>query len=51
MMNRSGRPLTLNIGGEQFAGLIAPEDVADKLPRYAAKSAVRRTGRMPGWFR
>lgn len=46
----SGRPLTLNIGGETFAGLIAPEDVADRLAKYATGRKVRRAGSTPSWF-
>jgi hypothetical protein len=43
--------INLSIGGEQFAGLIAPEEVADKLVRYALNEQVRQGGRKPGWYR
>jgi hypothetical protein len=45
------RMINLSIGGEQFAGLIAPEEVADKLVRYALNEQVRQGGRKPGWYR
>jgi hypothetical protein len=45
----SGQPLNLSIGGETFEGLIAPEEVAAKLVRFATKSASRRAGRTPRW--
>lgn len=46
----SGRPLSLTIGGETFSGLIAPDDVADKLARYATGRSLRRAGRVPTWY-
>jgi hypothetical protein len=45
-----GRPLSLTIGGETFAGLLAPDDVAKKLIRYATDSQNRSLGRKPGWY-
>ena len=45
------RVLNLTIGGETFAGLIAPEIVAQKLTRVATKSQIRSAGRKPSWVR
>lgn len=45
----SGRPMTLVIDGETFRGLVAPDDVADKLEHFALKRRTRRAGRAPGW--
>ena len=45
------RVLNLTIGGETFAGLIAPEAVAQKIAMVATKSQVRSTGRQPSWVR
>jgi hypothetical protein len=44
-----GRPLSLTIGGETFEGLVAPEDVADRLSRFANIRQVRSAGRKPSW--
>lgn len=44
-----GRPLSLTIGGETFAGLIAPDDVADRLSKFATIRQVRSAGRKPSW--
>ena len=43
------RPLNLQIGPELFAGLLAPEDVAQKLLRVAVARQVRSAGRKPGY--
>lgn len=42
-------PITLNIGGETFADLLAPVDVADKLVQYAMGQKVRSGGKKPSW--
>jgi hypothetical protein len=46
----SNRTLNLTIGGQKFDGLIAPEDVAEKLVRFALNEKVRSAGRKPGWY-
>jgi len=46
----SGQPLTLQIGGETFDGLIAPEEVAGKLVKFAGRSKISRSGRKPSWI-
>jgi tape measure domain-containing protein len=46
-----GRPLTLNIDGETFGGLLAPEDVATRLAQYATSRQMRRAGRTPSWHK
>jgi|GEM_PF-2818504 len=43
------RPLNLQIGPELFAGLLAPEDVAQKLLRVAVAQQVRSAGRKPNY--
>ena len=47
--NVGGRTINLTIGGETFAGLIAPEDVADRLSKFATIRQVRSAGRKPSW--
>lgn len=44
------RPLNLQIGPELFAGLLAPEDVAERLLRVAVARQVRSAGRKPGYM-
>lgn len=44
------RPFNLTIGGETFRDLLAPEDVADRLVKFATSRTVRRAGRRPSWF-
>jgi hypothetical protein len=44
-----GRPLSLTIGGETFSGLVAPDDVADRLSKFATIRQVRSAGRKPSW--
>lgn len=46
----SGRPVNLTIGGETFAGLIAPDAVAEKLIRFATNQQSRLIGRKPAWY-
>jgi len=43
------RPINLQIGAELFAGLLAPDDVAEKLFRVAVARQVRSAGRKPGY--
>ena len=43
------RPINLQIGPEVFGGLLAPEDVAEKLLRVAVARQVRSAGRKPGY--
>ena len=43
------RPLNLQIGPELFAGLLAPEDVAQKLLRVAVTQQMRSAGRKPNF--
>lgn len=44
------RVLNLNIDGQAFGDIIAPEDVAAKLLRFAQSRKVRSAGRKPSWF-
>jgi hypothetical protein len=46
----SGRPISLHLGDEVFDGLTAPEDVADRLVRYARGRSMRSAGKKPSWF-
>jgi hypothetical protein len=41
--------VNLTIEGENFNGMIAPRDVAEKLTRYAVGQRVRSAGRKPNW--
>lgn len=43
------RPINLQIGSEMFSGLLAPEDIAQKLVRVAVTKQVRSAGRKPGY--
>lgn len=45
------RPFTLNIEGQDFGGLLAPEDVAQKLLQFAVGKQTRRAGRRPTWVK
>src|SRR5581483_2907399 len=44
------RPINLTIGAETFAGLLAPEDVAQKLMQVAVGKQIRSAGRRPGYY-
>ena len=44
------RPINLQIGSELFAGMLAPEDVAQKLMRVAVTRQVRSAGRKPSYY-
>jgi hypothetical protein len=46
----AGRPVSLTIGGEQFE-MTAPDDVADRLVRFATRKQAAALGRRPGWVR
>lgn len=43
------RPLTLNIGGQEFGGLLAPADVANQMVSFAIQRRIRSAGRKPSW--
>jgi hypothetical protein len=45
-----GRPLSLTIDGQTFAGLIAPVDVAGELTRFAMRRQLRAAGQSPSWY-
>ena len=44
------RPINLTIGADSFAGLLAPEDVAQKLMQVAVGKQIRSAGRRPGYY-
>ncbi len=44
------RPINLQIGPEMFAGMLAPEDVAQKLMRVAVTRQIRSAGRKPSYY-
>jgi hypothetical protein len=44
------RPINLQLGSETFAGLLAPEDVAQKLLRVAITRQIRSAGRKPSYY-
>ncbi len=44
------RPINLQIGSELFAGMLAPEDVAQKLMRVAVTRQIRSAGRKPSYY-
>lgn len=43
------RPVNLNLFGEQFNGLMAPDDVAGRLTKFAISRQTRSAGRKPAW--
>jgi hypothetical protein len=43
------RPLNLNLFGEDFQGLLAPEDVGQRLGKYAVSRQNKSAGRKPAW--
>jgi hypothetical protein len=43
------RPINLSLFGEQFEGLMAPEDVGERLTKFAVSRQNRSTGRKPAW--
>ncbi len=44
------RPINLTIGADSFAGLLAPEDVAQKLMQLAMSKQIRSAGRKPRFY-
>ncbi|HEX3860382.1 MAG TPA: hypothetical protein VHY35_01665 [Stellaceae bacterium] len=42
--------VTLNIGGQTFADMLTPKDVATKLVKYARQSSITSGGRKPSWY-
>jgi hypothetical protein len=46
----SMRPINLSLLGEQFNGLLAPEDVGERLTKFAISRQTRSTGRKPAWL-
>jgi hypothetical protein len=44
-------PLTLNLGGEVFEGLMAPDAVAAKLVEFAHGQNIRSGGTKPSWLK
>src|SRR5262249_42204972 len=44
------RPINLQIGSEMFAGMLAPDDVAQKLLRVAVTRQIRSAGRKPSYY-
>lgn len=43
------RPLTLSLFGEEFSGLMAPEDVGQRLTKFAVSRQNKSAGRKPAW--
>jgi hypothetical protein len=50
LVRPSLRPINLSILGQQFDGLLAPEEVADKLVKFALRRQVASGGRKPSWY-
>lgn len=48
-INSPDKVLNLTIGGETFAGLLMPDDVANSMTRYAVARNSRSAGRRPSW--
>lgn len=48
-INSPDKVLNLTIGGETFAGLLMPDDVANSMTRFAVARNSRSAGRRPGW--
>jgi hypothetical protein len=44
------RPINLTLGADTFAGLLAPENVAQKLMQVAVSKQIRSAGRRPGYY-
>ena len=42
--------LNLTIGGQTFAGLMAPRQTAEQLLRFARTEEVKSAGRRPNWY-
>jgi hypothetical protein len=45
-----GRPVNINIGGQEFGPMYAEEAVVENLSRYASQRKVTSLGRKPGWY-
>jgi hypothetical protein len=45
----SDRVLNLTIDGQQFNGLMMPEEVGNRLTTYAVSRQTRSAGRKPSW--
>jgi hypothetical protein len=43
-------PINLQIGSEMFAGMLAPDEVAQKLLRVAVTRQIRSAGRKPSYY-
>ena len=43
------RPLSLSLFGESFEGLLMPDNVADRMSKFAIARQTRSAGRKPGW--
>lgn len=50
LVQSRGNTLNLTIGNETFAGLIMPDDVGDRLTKFAAKRQLASAGKKPTWF-
>ena len=50
LAQQSLRPVNLSIFGEQFSGLLAPEEVAAKLTKFAMGRQLASAGRKPSWY-
>lgn len=46
---RANRVLNLSIGGEHFNGLLMPDDVANKMTKFAIGRQTNSAGRKPSW--
>jgi hypothetical protein len=44
------RPLSLTLMGETFSGLLAPEDVGERLTKFAVARQNKSAGRKPAWL-
>lgn len=44
------RPINLSLFGEEFNGLLAPEDVGERLTKFAVQRGNRSAGRKPAWL-
>jgi hypothetical protein len=47
--SHASRVLNLSIGGEQFNGLLMPDDVANKMTKFAVGRQTTSAGRKPAW--
>lgn len=41
---------TLQIGGETFGGLSAPQDTAERMVQFATVRSIRKSGARPNWY-